>query len=89
MDRPQTASVELSMQRLGKIARIAALATACLCAVTLTASAAPARPPALDTARQALVKAIAKHDWNAVAALTNLRTAILAIWTAVSARLTS
>ena len=46
-------------------ARAATLAFACL-----AFAAAPAKPPTLDAARQALVKAIAAHDWNGVAGLT-------------------
>ena len=45
--------------------RAAALALACL-----AFAAAPAKPPALDAARVALTKAIAAHDWTAVANLT-------------------
>lgn len=36
----------------------------------LAIAAAPAKPPALDTTRLALTKAVAAHDWNAVANLT-------------------
>ncbi len=40
------------------------------------ASAAPAKPPALDVARHALVKAIAAHDWTGVANLTGFPLAV-------------
>lgn len=43
------------------------LAGACAC---IFLGAAPAEPPALHAARAALVKAVAGHDWNALAALT-------------------
>ena len=56
--------------------RIAALAAAVLAVSPLPASSAPAKPPALDAARQALVRAIAKHDWNAVADLTSFPLAV-------------
>ncbi len=46
-------------------ARITALALA-----LLGIAAAPAKPPTLDPARQALVKAMTAHDWTAVAGLT-------------------
>ena len=64
------------MRRLKNIARIAALAAACFAAATLTASAAPAKPPGLDAARRALVRAIVAHDWKAVADVTNFPLAI-------------
>ena len=47
------------------IARVAALVFGCL-----AVAAAPAKPPALGAARKALVKAVAAHDWTAVANLT-------------------
>ena len=50
------------MRALG---RVAALAVACL-----AVAAAPAKPPALDATRLALTKAVAAHDWPAVANLT-------------------
>ncbi len=45
--------------------RAAAIAMACF-----AIAAAPAKPPVLDATRQALVKAVAAHDWNGVANLT-------------------
>ena len=45
--------------------RVAAFVIACL-----AVAAAPAKPPALDATRLALTKAIAAHDWTAVANLT-------------------
>lgn len=47
------------------IARAAALTIA-----LLGIAAAPAKPPTLDSTRQALVKGMSAHDWNAVANLT-------------------
>jgi hypothetical protein len=47
------------------IARAAALSFA-----LLAIAAAPARPPTLDAARQALTKAITAHDWTQVGNLT-------------------
>jgi hypothetical protein len=64
------------MRHLQRAARIAALAIVSLGVTPLAASSAPAKPPALDVARRALVKAIAAHDWNAVAALTNFPLAV-------------
>ncbi|HEX4303102.1 MAG TPA: hypothetical protein VHZ78_09935 [Rhizomicrobium sp.] len=64
------------MRHIRKAVGIAVLTASCLCAISFPAWAAPVKPPALDVARRTLVKAIAAHDWKAVADLTSFPLAV-------------